>query len=214
MYRGRIFAKKVREDGYVFDSEMEYKRYLYLKDLVVKGEINSLRIHPTYELQEEFTNHNGKKIKPLNYESDFEYYDKSNNKWVIEDVKGMETEEFRLHRKLFDYKYRDKLALVVLKYSKTTGFVPIEDYKQIMKTKRQQLVEEKNYYKNIVKKQEHEKELALRKQARELNRLNELVELQKTTKLTKAQEKRLNELKEKLLNLWQTKLWSLEFWKI
>lgn len=195
---GRIFAKKVRYDNYVFDSEMEYQRYLFLKGKEEKKEINDLKVHPMFELQKGYINFDGKTIKPINYEADFAYHDVGTNEYIVEDVKGMETEEFKLHRKIFDYLYKDKLSLKVIKWSKTTGFVPIEKYKEIMKTRKKQIIEEKNYYKNIVLKQEREKEKEKRKQEREIKRLEELSKLvHNKIKLTKAQQIRLNELQEK-----------------
>jgi hypothetical protein len=46
--------------------------------------------------------------------------------------------EFEIHRKMFEYKY-PQFNLEVLKYSKTTGWVSIDDYKKTMRSKRQQV---------------------------------------------------------------------------
>ena len=198
MAYGRVFAKKVKYDGYTFDSEMECIYYKELKEREAKGEVTDIRVHPSYELLHEFRNDNGKLHKAITYEPDFVFYDYVLFKQRYVDVKGMLFPEFELKWKMFDYLLQAHVNasgyLEVLKYSKTTGFVPIEDYKKIMKTKKQQLVEEKNYYKNIVLKQEHDKEMAERKKQRELTRLNELLSL---PKITKQQQLRLNELKEK-----------------
>ena len=198
MAYGRIFAKKVNYDGHTFDSEMECLYYKELKIREANGEVWNVRVHPSYELQAAFTNANGKKIKALTYEPDFVFYDNIEKRTRYIDVKGMLLPEFEIKWKLFDYQLKYGMAtnscLEVLKHSKTTGWCSIEDYKKIMKTKKQQLVEEKNYYKNIVLKQEHDKEMAERKKQRELTRLNELLSL---PKLTKQQQLRLNELKEK-----------------
>ena len=187
---GRIFAKKVKYDGYTFDSDLEYQRYLFLKEKLNKGEINLLKIHPIYKLQDEYTNYDGKEIRAINYEADFCYIDNNTKKLVIEDVKGFETEEFKLHRKLFDYHFRYSLSLQVLKYSKTTGWQKIEDYKKVMKSKRKQLIDEKNYYKNLVLKQQKEEKAKQKEIAR-------IKELESLSKLTSQQKKRLLQLKEK-----------------
>lgn len=202
MAYGRIFAKKVNYDGYTFDSEMECLYYKELKARQANGEIGEIHVHKSFVLQKEFVNDNGRKHKAITYEPDFVFFDKKWRRTRFVDVKGMVTEEFALKWKMFDLfiknifpsPYDKPTYLEVLKYSKTTGFVPIEDYKKIMKTKKQQLVAEKNYYKNIVLKQEHDKELAQKKKERELARLKELLAL---PKLTSAQKKRLEELKEK-----------------
>ena len=200
MAYGRIFAKKVNYDGYTFDSEMECLYYKELKERQAKGEVGEIYVHKSFILQKEFVANNGKLHKSITYEPDFVFFDNEQNKWRYVDVKGMLLPEFEIKWKMFDkllithFPITDNGYLEVLKYSKTTGFVPIEQYKKIMKTKKQQLVEEKNYYKNIVLKQEHDKEMAERKKQRELTRLNELLSL---PKLTKQQQLRLNELKEK-----------------
>lgn len=202
MAYGRIFAKKVKYDGYTFDSEMECLYYKELKEREKKRQVTDIRVHPSYVLQKEFYANNGKKHKAITYEPDFVFFDIELGRWRYVDVKGMLLPEFEIKWKMFDKllkllkeEYMSDLSyLEVLKYSKTTGFVPIEDYKKIMKTRKQQILEERNYYKNIVLKQEHEKELAYKKKQREIERLKVLLSL---TKLTSAQSKRLKELQEK-----------------
>ena len=202
MAYGRIFAKKVKYDGYTFDSEMECLYYKELKEREANEEVCDLKVHPSYELQEEFTNVVGKKFKALTYEPDFVFYDNIEKRTRYVDVKGMLLPEFEIKWKLFDYQLKYKMVnksyLEVLKHSKTTGWCSIEDYKKIMKSKKQELIAEKNYYKNIVMKQEHDKVMAERKEEREIKRLKELLAL---SKLTKAQLTRLNELKEKYPNV-------------
>ena len=72
--------------------------------------------------------------------------------------------------------------------------MPIEQYKEVMKTRKQKKEEERKYYKSIVLKQQHDTEIARRKEVRELKRIDELVETSKRRKLTKAEKDRLNEL--------------------
>lgn len=194
MYRGgRIYSKKVVIDNIKFDSEMESLYYLELKERLAKGEISDLEIHKGYILLEEFTNANGKVHKAITYEPDFIFYDKVEKRTRYIDIKGMLTDDFKLKWKMFDFYYLKhpfQGYLEVLKYSKTTGFVPIEQYKAIMKSKRQQLVAEKNALKGelaTIKK-------AQQKDERLKTRLLELRELAKTTKLSSAQRKRLDEL--------------------
>lgn len=177
---------------------MEYNRYLYLKEEVEKKNITNLKIHPSYILQDSYISYDGRQVKPLKYEADFEYFDINTDKIIVEDVKGFATPDFEIHRKLFDYQFRYSTHLVVLKYSKTTGFVPLEEYKKVMKSKRQQLIEEKNHYKNIVLKQEKEKIKSENKRRRELQRMIQLEELVgRGVKLSKVQKDRLIELHKK-----------------
>jgi hypothetical protein len=142
----RIFAKKVDADGYKFDSEMEYSYYLILKDRLVKGEIKDLKIHPLFMLVPEFEK-KGKKWRSMNYEADFQFHDNQSNAERIIDVKGMVLPEFEIHRKMFEYLY-PSLHLEVLKYSKTTGWVELDSYKQTMRSKRQQIKQERTELKN------------------------------------------------------------------
>ena len=137
----RIYAKKVEADGYKFDSEMEYTYYLELKQRLKDGTIKNLEIHTVFELQPEFTKA-GKKWKAIHYEADFVFFDNLVNKKRVVDVKGMVLPEFEIHRKMFEYKYPEH-NLEVLKYSKTTGWVSIDEYKKTMRTKRQQIRSER-----------------------------------------------------------------------
>lgn len=142
----RIFAKKVDADGFRFDSEMEYSYYLILKDRLAKGEIKDLKIHPLFMLIPEFEKNN-KKWKAMHYEADFQFFDVVTNRERIVDVKGMVLPEFEIHRKMFEYLY-PSLHLEVLKYSKTTGWVELDSYKQTMRSKRQQIKQERTELKN------------------------------------------------------------------
>lgn len=84
-------------DGYNFDSQAEANRFAELQLLQRAGEIHSLAVHPTYQLQEPFR-HQGKAIEAITYEGDFEYTE--NGQIVCEDVKGVQTEVFRIKKKL------------------------------------------------------------------------------------------------------------------
>jgi hypothetical protein len=170
----RIFAKKVDADGYKFDSEMEYSYYLILKERLAKGEIKDLKIHPVFLLIQEFEK-NGKKWRAMNYEADFQFYDIQKEKKRIIDVKGMVLPEFEIHRKMFEYLYPSH-HLEVLKYSKTTGWVELDSYKQTMRSKRQQIKQERTELKN--------------KLARIAWLNNKINELDALLKLSKAQSER------------------------
>lgn len=141
----RIYAKKVEADGYKFDSEMEYLYYLELKKRLEDGTIINLDIHPIFELQPEFTKA-GKKWKAIHYEADFVFFDNLVGKKRVVDVKGMVLPEFEIHRKMFEYKYPEH-NLEVLKHSKTTGWVSIDDYKKTMRSRRQQIRSERAEFK-------------------------------------------------------------------
>lgn len=102
--------KKVLIDGIKFDSMAEGKRYKELKLLQRAGIIKELELQPKFLLQESFKK-NGKTYRKVEYIADFQYIE--NGKVVVEDVKGKETEVFKLKHKLFEYKYKDlELKLV------------------------------------------------------------------------------------------------------
>lgn len=95
-------------DGYTFDSKAEARRYEELKLLVAAGEIRDLEVHPRFELIPAFyagEKGGGKLVRATYYEADFRYIDNSRAEFVIEDVKGVQTEGFKLKRKMFMYKH-------------------------------------------------------------------------------------------------------------
>ncbi len=102
---------KIEIDGFTFDSKLEADFYQRLKPLVKTGKIKELKIHPRYLLQEGFSK-NGKHFNPIYYVADFEVtYD--DGVTVIYDTKGIRTEVYKIKRKLFEYRYRDKTIVEV-----------------------------------------------------------------------------------------------------
>ena len=99
-------SKKVQVDGITFDSKKESIRYKELKLLLQAGVISDLELQPVFELQPKFKK-NGKTIRAIKYVADFMYYDNEKKKVVIEDTKGFETKDFKLKKKMFEYKYLD-----------------------------------------------------------------------------------------------------------
>lgn len=76
-------ARKVEYDGYIFDSNKEFERYLVLKDLQKQEKIKSLKVHPEFVIINE-----NEKYKAVIYKGDFAYEDPFRYH-VIEDVKGL-----------------------------------------------------------------------------------------------------------------------------
>jgi hypothetical protein len=92
-------AKSIELDGYRFDSQAEADRYNQLKLLEHAGVIQNLEIHPVYVLQPKFTTFRGEKVRAIKYEADFEYWE--GRVHIVEDVKGVQTEAFKIKQKLF-----------------------------------------------------------------------------------------------------------------
>ena len=96
--------KKTQVDMYVFDSAKEAQRYRELKLLERAGEINDLELQPKFLLQESFKK-NGNTYRKIDYVADFKYIE--NGKTIVEDVKGLQTDVFKIKHKLFEKKYPD-----------------------------------------------------------------------------------------------------------
>lgn len=91
------------EDGYMFDSLAELRRYRELRLLRQAGTITDLEVHPRYELLKAFTDRKGVRHRAIFYEADFAYT--TEGRRCVEDVKGARTEAFRLKEKFFRYWY-------------------------------------------------------------------------------------------------------------
>lgn len=100
--RSKYHAKKTVVDGITFDSKREADRYLVLKSMEEDGTIEDLRRQVRYELVPAF-DVDGRHYRPVFYVADFVYVE--DGKEVIEDVKGMKTDVYRLKRKLVAYRY-------------------------------------------------------------------------------------------------------------
>lgn len=95
--------RKVNADGYTFDSEFEYSRYLELLLIEKAGMIRDLRVHPLYVVFDTFKDRFGRKHRAIEHEVDFEY--REGDQLVVEDSKGFETEVWKIKRKLFCKRY-------------------------------------------------------------------------------------------------------------
>lgn len=98
--RTKYGARKVKCDGYTFDSQMEHFRYLELKLMLGSGTISDLSVHPKFMLQAGFT-YGGKRIRPICYYADFMYTE--DGRTIVEDVKGKATAVWKLKWKLAMY---------------------------------------------------------------------------------------------------------------
>jgi len=96
--------RRVAYDGYVFDSMAEMHRYQQLVAAQEDGRISDLQVHPRFEVLEEFEDAQGTKVRPITYMADFSY--RQDGRTIVEDVKGVETKEFKLKEKLFRYRFR------------------------------------------------------------------------------------------------------------
>lgn len=116
--------EKTIVDGIAFDSRKEARRYQELKLMERAGEITDLQRQVKYELipaqYEMGTRIRGNHVstvercveKAVNYYADFVYNDKMTGETVVEDVKGMKTEVYRIKKKLMRWRYGIKIREV------------------------------------------------------------------------------------------------------
>lgn len=91
-YRVSPIAERTDVDGTVFASKAEFTYWKTLLNWQRSGEITDLKRQVPFELKV-----NG--VVVTKYIADFVYLDRSENRHVV-DVKGVETPEFKLKRKL------------------------------------------------------------------------------------------------------------------
>ena len=90
--------RKVTRDGETFDSAKEYRRFCELRLLERAGAVTDLRRQVKFELIPA-QRIDGKVVeRACGYVADFVYME--NGLQVVEDTKGMRTQEYRLKRKL------------------------------------------------------------------------------------------------------------------
>ena len=184
-----------------FDSEMEFKRYLFLKAREDKGEIQLLKDHYNFQLLPAFTSVAGIEHEELLYEADFYYYDNVRKRYVVEDVKGNLEDVFRVKWKLFDKIYYAKnLAIVCVRIRSGRGIDYLdanswyEFSEKQTSNKRIAKIREENIR---LKAEAKAREIAERKATKEKMRL---AELKVKPKLTKRERERLEELMKKYGN--------------
>lgn len=97
----------IKKDGVIYQSKKEYLRYLILKHQEKTGIISDLIIKPTFILIDSFIDSDGKKHRAKKMVPDFQYFRKSDNKTVVEDVKA----DMALTKKMSNYQTKKKLFL-------------------------------------------------------------------------------------------------------
>jgi len=130
MSQTKYKSKKVEIDGHVFDSKIEARYYQQLKWLQEHKQILFFRMQPRYLLQEGFEK-NRKRYRKIEYIADFEVHHLDGSIEVV-DVKGVETEAFKIKRKLFEKKYPHKLSLVTY-VKKYEGWIELDQLKKLRK---------------------------------------------------------------------------------
>lgn len=107
--QNKYHNQKVIYNGIKFDSQREKNYYIKLQLLQEYNMIEDLKRQVKFELQPSYEI-NGKKIRSINYIADFTYREKG--KLHVIDVKGVRTNEYKLKKKLFEYKYNIEIEEV------------------------------------------------------------------------------------------------------
>lgn len=130
-------AKKAIVDGIEFDSKAEAQYYIYLNEKLNKGEIELIRLQPRYTLLDAFEK-NGKKYRPIEYVADFEILYPDGTFEVI-DVKGYETPDFKIKRKLFENKFPDTKLTLVKYVKKYGGWITVDEWKRLKRKEKKRV---------------------------------------------------------------------------
>lgn len=120
-------ARKTVVDGITFDSKAEAKYYEHLKWLKQAKQIKDFSLQPRFELQETFKKHD-KTFRKIEYIADFEITHLDGTKEVI-DIKGMETKEFSIKRKLYERKFDTPLKVIA--FDRSLGFIELDKLKKL-----------------------------------------------------------------------------------
>lgn len=151
---GKYIHRRTEVDGIMFDSQMESEFYTYLKEELAAGRIKSFKMQPEFLLQEKFIKVNGeiitgsnkdfdkikrkskeKTVQAIVYRSDFDViYDDDTRKII--DVKGEETADFKLKKKMFMFLYPE-LTLQLVIWDKTTKqWMDYDEHKKLVSARK------------------------------------------------------------------------------
>lgn len=95
-------SRKVTVNGIEFDSHREARRYQELQLLLRAGEISQLEMQKKYTLIPSQKKPSGGTERAVTYTADFAYKDKTGRE-IVEDSKGMKTQQYIIRRKLMLY---------------------------------------------------------------------------------------------------------------
>ena len=116
MQVSKYHAKKTEYKGVVYDSKWEAEKAYELDMLQRAGKIKNLQRQVRFILQDGFVNNKGEKIRPISYIADFVY--EKDDKKIVMDTKSpaTRTAEYRIKKKLFEYRYKDYIFLECFKH--------------------------------------------------------------------------------------------------
>lgn len=131
---GRYKSKECTINGIKFDSLMEARYYVYLLEQKNYGFVKAFHMQVPFTLMKKYRNaYTGKVVRPIEYYADF-VVEKSDGTLEAIDVKGVETEVFKIKQKLFGSIY-PHIRLVCYQWSDKYGsrWIELEELKKLRK---------------------------------------------------------------------------------
>lgn len=125
--KSKYGAVKIVVDDISFDSKMEAEYYHHLLLLKKQGIVIDFDLQPTYVLLDPFVL-NDKKIQGIKYKGDFLVRYADGSEKVI-DIKGNETTDFKIKKKLFQQKFQRELKCIS-KSNIDGGWIDLEQLKK------------------------------------------------------------------------------------
>jgi hypothetical protein len=99
--------KTICSQGHKHASKKEAFRCDELYSLGKQKLISNLKQQPEFILQSKFMLR-GKMIRAITYRADFSYYDNIKKKFVVEDVKGFKTTDYKIKVKMLQFIMKDR----------------------------------------------------------------------------------------------------------
>ena len=128
--KSRYATYKPILDEHEFDSLMEARFYIHLQELKKNGLIDAFEMQVPYELQPKFTKNN-KVFRPISYVADFVV--RYNGRVSVIDTKGKETVEFKIKKKLFEYKFPELELTIIQYYPKTGQWLELDTIRKLIR---------------------------------------------------------------------------------
>lgn len=94
-------------DGICFDSKAEAARWCVLRAMERAGRIVDLERQVSYVLIKPYARKDGTRCAGIRYRADFRYLEAGTSKTIVEDVKGVATEAYKVKRALLESLYPD-----------------------------------------------------------------------------------------------------------
>lgn len=134
MQKSKFHAIKATINGIQFDSLNESRYYIKVLQDVTAGRIKSFDLQKSFEITPSYRK-NGHIIRKMEYLADFVLHMADDTTRVI-DVKGVETDVFKMKKKLVEYLYPDVTIECVRWVTKESKWMTLKEYKEYTKAKK------------------------------------------------------------------------------